>query len=71
MHEPSSKTHTQSGRGPTMQTGMASAIAIAVEKPFGGSRDSMGDATRLHQSIIASGPPGTVYISLTIGFPSP
>ena len=30
-------------------------MQIALEKPFGGGRDSLGDATRLHQSIIASG----------------
>ena len=42
---------------------MASAVAIAVEKPFSGGHDSLGDATQLHQSIIASGLRGPVYIS--------
>ena len=31
---------------------MASAVTIAVEKQFGGGRDSMGDATQLHLSIV-------------------
>ena len=53
------------------RTGLASAVAIAVEGPLGGGRDSVGDATQLHQSIIASGLPGTVHTSLTIGYPSP
>ena len=52
------------------RTGMASAVAIAVEKPLGGGRHFLGDATQLHQSIIASSLPGTVYRSLTIGYPS-
>ena len=40
---------TPSGRGQWYKTGMASAVAIAVEMPLGGSRDSLGDATQLHQ----------------------
>ena len=39
-HEPSSKNHSE----------WSSAIAIAVERPFGGCRDSMGDATQLQQT---------------------
>merc|ERR1712064_120570 len=37
--------------------GGGSKLQIAVEKPFGGGRDSLGDATQLHESIVASGLP--------------
>ena len=47
-----------------VRSGMASAIAIAIEKPFGGGRHSMGDATQLHHSIVATELP--VRISLTM-----
>ena len=44
--------------GPLVQNwGGGSKLQIALEKPFGGGRDSLGDATQLHQSIIASGLP--------------
>ena len=33
---------------PKTHSEWSSAIAIAVEKPFGGCRDSMGDVTQLH-----------------------
>ena len=41
--------------GPVVPNWIASAVAIAAEKPFGGGRDALGNATHLHQSIIASG----------------
>lgn len=44
--------------GPMVQNwGGGSKLQIAVEKPFGGGRDSLGDATQLHESIVASGLP--------------
>ena len=56
---------------PAMQNGMALAIAIAVDKQFGGSRDSLGVAAQLHHSIVASSLSRTVYISLTTGYLTP
>ena len=35
----------------------SSSNAIAVQKPFGGGRDSTGNATQLHHSIVPSGFP--------------
>ena len=48
--------------GPMIQKWNASAVAITLEKPFGGGRDALGNATLLHQNIVASSLPGTVYI---------
>ena len=40
--------------GPMVETLMASAFADAVDKQFGGGRDSLGDSTQLHHSFICS-----------------
>ena len=42
------------------ELGWRQQVATAVGRPFGGGRDSLGDATQLHQSVIASDLPGKV-----------
>ena len=39
-----------------VQTGMTSAVAIAVETQLRGGRHSQGDATQLHHSITSPSP---------------
>ena len=53
-----------------VRPGMASVIAIAVDKHVGG-RDSLVDATQLHHCIVASELSVPVYISLTLGYATP